>query len=64
MHLYESTGHTADVVIHLHRPAASAVETNFLGETIPKAGKVEVAGNEVRFHLEPWRIVVLRLADH
>ena len=63
MHLYESTGQAADVVIRLHRPAASAVETNLLGETIPNAGKVEVAGGEVRFHMAPWKIVVLRLTE-
>jgi hypothetical protein len=33
--------------------------TNFLGEPIPHAGKIEIAGNEMRFHVEPWKIVTL-----
>lgn len=63
LRLYETTGKPADVVVRLHRPAVSVVETNFLGETIPKARKIEIAGNELRFHIEPWKIVTLRVTD-
>ena len=63
LRLYESTGEAADVVIRLHRPVASAVETNFLGETISNAERPKVVGNEVRFRLEPWKIITLRLSE-
>ena len=63
LRLYETTGQAADVVIRLHRPPIAAVETNLLGEVLANAGKVEVVGREVRFHVEPWKIVTLRLTD-
>jgi alpha-mannosidase len=61
LRLYESAGKPADVVIRLAHPAASAEQTNFLGEPIPNAGKVEITNNELRFHIEPWKIVTLRV---
>jgi len=63
LRLYETAGKATDVVIRLHRPATTVVETNFLGEPIPNAGKVEIVGNELRFHIEPWKIVTLRVIE-
>ncbi len=63
LRLYESAGKAADVVVRLYRPAASAVETNLLGEPIADAKRPQVVGHEVRFHLEPWKIVTLRLSE-
>ena len=64
MRLYESTGQAADVIIRLARPAVSAELTNLLGETLPQGSEVRIAGNEIRFHIEPWKIVTLRVRDH
>jgi alpha-mannosidase len=64
LRLYESTGQAADVAIRLARPAVSAEQTNFLGEPLPHGGKVQITGNELRFHIEPWKIVTVRVRDH
>jgi hypothetical protein len=64
LRLYESTGQAADVAIRLARPAVSAEQTNFLGEAMPPGSNVQIAGNEIRFHIEPWKIVTLRVRDH
>ena len=63
MRLYESTGKAADVIIRLARPVVSAEQTNLLGETLPHGSKIEIVGNELRFHIEPWKIVTLRMKD-
>jgi alpha-mannosidase len=63
LRLYETAGRPADVVIRLARPAVSAELTNLLGEPMPQAGKVQIDGNEVRFHIEPWKIANLRIRD-
>ncbi len=64
MRLYESTGQAADVAIRLARPAVSAEQTNFLGEAMPHGSKLQIVGNEIRFRIEPWKIVTLRVRDH
>lgn len=63
LRLYESTGHAAEVAIRLARSAVSAEQTNFLGEAMPHGSKVQIVGNEIRFHVEPWKIVNVRLRD-
>ena len=60
LRLYESTGKAANVVIRLARPEVSAEQTNFLGEPMPHGSTVEIVGNELRLHVEPWKIVTLR----
>jgi len=62
MRLYETTGKPADVAIRLACPVSSVRQTNFLGEPAEGAGKIEVAGGEIRFRILPWKIVTLRLA--
>lgn len=61
LRLYETAGQAADVTVRLARPAVSAEPTNFLGETLPHSSDVKISGNDVRFHLEPWKIVTLRI---
>jgi hypothetical protein len=61
LRLYESTGQASDVTIRLARPATSAELTNFLGKPLPQAAQVQLAGNEIRFRIEPWKIVTLRI---
>ena len=63
LRLYESTGKAADVIIRLARPAVSATQTNLLGETLPHGSEVRIVGNELRFHIELWKIVTLRVKD-
>jgi len=64
LRVYESAGQAADVAIRLARPAISAEQTNFLGEAMPHGRDVRISGNEIRFHIEPWKIVTLRVRDH
>jgi len=64
LRLYETTGQAADVAIRLARPTVFAEQTNFLGEAMPHGSKVQIVGNEIRFHIEPWKIVTLRIRDH
>jgi alpha-mannosidase len=61
LRLYETTGSPADVVIRLACPAGKVEETNLLGEAVSPAGKIDVAGREIRFHILPWKIVTLRI---
>lgn len=61
LRLYETTGSPADVAIRLGCPVSRARPTNFLGEPVEDAAKVDVASNEVRFRILPWKIVTLRL---
>ncbi len=61
LRLYETIGRSADVVVRLARPAAKAVQTNFLGEPVTEAAKVSIAGREIRFPIQPWKIVTLRV---
>jgi alpha-mannosidase len=61
MRLYETTGSAADVTIRLARPAATVAATNFLGEPLPQGPEIKIAGNEIHFHIEPWKIVNLRI---
>jgi alpha-mannosidase len=63
LRLYETAGRPADVSIRLPRPAISAQPTNFLGEPPAHAATVRISGNEIQFHLEPWKIVTLRVKD-
>jgi len=63
LRLYETAGKPADVVIRLARPAVSAEPTNLLGEVLPQAAKPQIEGNAVRFHIDPWKIVNLRIRD-
>jgi alpha-mannosidase len=59
--VYETAGKATDVAIRLHRPPASAERTNLLGEPLPQAGAVQIAGSDIRFRIEPWKIVTLRI---
>jgi alpha-mannosidase len=61
LRVYETTGSPADVVVRLGCPVSRVQETNFLGEPIAKTGKIDAAGNEVRLHILPWKIVNLRV---
>lgn len=63
LRLYETAGRASDVVIRLARPVATAERTNFLGEAAGESGGVQIAGNELRLHVEPWKIVTLRIKD-
>ncbi len=59
--LYETTGAAAEVVLRLDRPVGQVRETNFLGEPAHDLGKIEVAGKEIRFTIQPWKIATLRV---
>jgi alpha-mannosidase len=63
MRLYVTAGQAADASIRLPRPAISAAQTNFLGEAMPLESGVQIEGNDIRFHLEPWKIITLRIRD-
>jgi alpha-mannosidase len=61
LRLYETTGSPADVAIRLACPVSRVRQTNFLGEPAEGAGKIDVAGREIRFRILPWKIVNLRV---
>jgi len=60
LRLYETLGNATDVVVRLGCPVARARRTNLLGEPSEDGGKIELAGNEIRFRILPWKIVTLR----
>lgn len=64
LRLYETAGQAADVTIRLLCPAVSVAQTNFLGEAIPHGSEIKISDHSIRFHLEPWKIVNLRVKDH
>ncbi len=61
LRLYETLGKPADVVVRLGCKVSDVQETNLLGEPTNELGKIDVAGNEIRFRIQPWRIVTLRV---
>ncbi|MFV2065923.1 MAG: glycosyl hydrolase-related protein [Pirellulales bacterium] len=61
LRLYETLGRQADVVVRLGAPIQSAHRTNLLGEPATEPGKIDVDGQELRFHIRPWKIVTLRV---
>lgn len=61
LRLYETTGKASDVIIRLANQVKKVESTNFLGEPNDAAGKINYSGNEIRFHILPWKIVTLRI---
>ena len=61
LRLYETTGQAADVVVRLGYPIAAVQETNLLGRPTDELGGIQVEGNQLRFHILPWKIATLRV---
>lgn len=62
LRLYETTGNPADATIRLACPITDVRQTNFLGEPVRDAGKVDVSAGTIRFRILPWKIVTLRMS--
>lgn len=61
LRVYETAGQTAEVTIEFAGEINQVRQVNFLGEAMDSAGKIETAGKEIRFTIQPWKIVTLRI---
>jgi hypothetical protein len=61
LRLYETAGQATDVVVKLGCAVGSVRRTNFLGEPLDAADKIKANGQEILFHIQPWKIVTLRI---
>ena len=61
LRLYETTGQSAYVIIKLACEVSQVQQMNFLSEPMDLTGKIEISGKEIRFGIQPWKIVTLRV---
>ncbi|OPZ94469.1 MAG: hypothetical protein BWY71_02394 [Planctomycetes bacterium ADurb.Bin412] len=61
LRVYETAGQAAEVTIQFAAAIQQVRQVNFLGDPLDSAGKIETNGKEVRFAIQPWKIVTLRV---
>ncbi len=64
LRLYETTGQPADVTIQFAGEMNQVQQVNLLGEAMDSTGNIEIAGKEIRFAIQPWKIVTLRVSPN
>jgi len=61
LRLYETLGRRTDVTVRLGCPIQSVRPTNLLDEPVAEPAKIDIDGREIRFRIQPWKIVTLRV---
>ena len=61
LRLYETAGQATDAIVKLGCVVDNVRQTNLVGEQMDSVGRIKTNGREIAFHIQPWKIVTLRI---